>query len=169
MGNSHRQSGHLRSRPPAAVKTAAFPPGGDGTAVANLRSGNTVANVIVADDETLLRWALGQRLSRDGHVVSEAVDGAAALDLLVVVGPPTVVLLDVNLPDMSGLAVLAEIRRRRPDAAVLMMTAYWAAGALEQARELGARALLAKPLNLDRVAAAVTEATPTPLRGDARC
>jgi DNA-binding NtrC family response regulator len=119
-----------------------------------------VANVIVADDEMLLRWALSQRLSRDGHVVSEAVDGAAALDLLVLVGPPTVVVLDVNLPDMSGLQVLAEIRRRRPDAAVVMMTAYWAAGALEQARQLGAHAVLAKPLNLDRVAAAVAEATP---------
>ena len=128
-----------------------------------------MANVIVADDETLLRWALGQRLSRDGHVVTEAVDGAAALDLLAVVSPPTVVVLDVRLPDMSGLAVLEEIGRRRPDAAVVMMTAYWAAGALEQARRLGARALLAKPLDLDQVAAAVDEAFHTPLRGDARC
>lgn len=117
-----------------------------------------MANVIVADDETLIRWALGQRLSRDGHVVSEAVDGAAALDLLAVVPPPTVVVLDVKLPDMSGLAVLEEIRKRRPDAVVLMMTAYWAGDALEQARQLGARALLAKPLDLDRVASAVDEA-----------
>lgn len=117
-----------------------------------------MANVIVADDEMLIRWALGQRLSRDGHVVSEAVDGAAALDLLAVVPPPTVVVLDVKLPDMSGLAVLEEIRKRRPDAVVLMMTAYWAGDALEQARQLGARALLAKPLDLDRVASAVDEA-----------
>jgi len=117
-----------------------------------------VANVIVADDETLIRWALGQRLSRDGHVVSEAVDGAAALDLLAVVPPPTVVVLDVKLPDMSGLTVLEEIRKRRPDAVVLMMTAYWAGDTLEQARQLGARALLAKPLDLDRVASAVDEA-----------
>ena len=65
--------------------------------------------------------------------------------------------------------VLEEIGRRRPDAAVVMMTAYWAAGALEQARRLGARALLAKPVDLDQVAAAVDEALHTPLRGDARC
>ena len=83
--------------------------------------------------------------------------------------PPTVVVLDVKLPDMSGLAVLEEIGRRRPDAAVVMMTAYWAAGALEQARRLGARALLAKPVDLDQVAAAVDEALHSPLRGDARC
>lgn len=117
-----------------------------------------MANVIVADDETLIRWALGQRLAREGHVVSEAVDGAAALALLAAVPPPTVVVLDVRLPDMSGLTVLAEIRRRRPDAAVLMMTAYWASDTVAQARQLGARALLAKPLDLDRVAGAVDDA-----------
>lgn len=146
-----------------------YRPDRDGTGVAHSPPGSAVANVIVADDETLLRWALSQRLSRDGHVVTEAMDGAAALDLLAVVSPPTVVVLDVKLPDMSGLAVLEEIGRRRPDAAVVMMTAYWAAGALEQARRLGARALLAKPVDLDQVAAAVDDALHTPLRGDARC
>lgn len=117
-----------------------------------------VANVIVADDEALLRWALAQRLTRDGHVVTEAADGAAALAALGVVQPPTVVVLDVKLPDMPGLVVLAEIRRRRPDAAVVMMTAYWASEALAEARRLGVRDLLAKPLDLDRVAAAVRAA-----------
>lgn len=117
-----------------------------------------VANVIVVDDETLLRWALAQRLARDGHTVTEAVDGAAALQALATVKPPTVVVLDVKLPDMTGLAVLEEIRRLRPDAAVVMMTAYWASDALEHARRLGVRDLLAKPLDLDRVAAVVAAA-----------
>lgn len=117
-----------------------------------------MANVIVVDDETLLRWALEQRLARDGHTVTEAADGAAALRALATVGPPTVVVLDVKLPDMTGLAVLEEIRRRRPDAAVVMMTAYWASDALEHARRLGVRDLLAKPLDLDHVAAVVAAA-----------
>jgi two-component system, NtrC family, response regulator AtoC len=117
-----------------------------------------VANVIVADDEALLRWALVQRLVRDGHVVTEAADGAAVLAAIGVVEPPTVVVLDVKLPDMPGLVVLAEIRRRRPDAAVLMMTAYWASEALLEARRLGVRDLFAKPLDLDRIAAAVATA-----------
>lgn len=117
-----------------------------------------MANVIVADDEALLRWAIGQRLARDGHAVTEAADGAGALEALAAVGPPTVVLLDVKLPDMPGLAVLREIRRRRPDAVVVMMTAYWAGEALAEARSLGVRDVLAKPLDLDRVAAAVSAA-----------
>ena len=117
-----------------------------------------MANVIVADDESLLRWALVQRLVRDGHTVTEAVDGAAALHALATVPPPTVIVLDMKLPDMTGLAVLEEIRRSRPDVAVVMMTAYWASEALEQARRLGVRDLLAKPLDLDRVAAVVAAA-----------
>ena len=129
-----------------------------GTAIALLQPADHVANVIVADDEALLRWALVQRLVRDGHAVVEAVDGASALQLLATVPPPTVVVLDVKLPDMNGLVVLEEIRRRRPDAAVVMMTAYWASDALEHARRLGVRDLLAKPVDLDRVAAVVAAA-----------
>lgn len=117
-----------------------------------------MANVIVADDETLLRWALVQRLVRDGHVVTEATDGASAIRALATVGPPTVIVLDLKLPDMTGLAVLEEIRKQRPDVAVVMMTAYWASDALEHARRLGVRDLLAKPVDLDRVAAVVNAA-----------
>lgn len=117
-----------------------------------------VANVIVVDDEALLRWALVQRLVRDGHAVTEAGNGADALDAIDKTEAPTVILLDVKLPDMPGLAVLREIRKRRPDAAVVMMTAYWASEALAEARQLGVRDLLAKPLDLDRVAATVSAA-----------
>lgn len=118
----------------------------------------SMANVIVADDEDLLRWALVQRLTRDGHSVAEAGDGAAAIEAVAAAAPHAVVLLDVKLPDMTGLAVLKEIRRRRPDVTVVMMTAYWASDALAEARRLGVSVLLAKPLDLDRVAATVLAA-----------
>lgn len=144
-------------RPPAITRHFCRRRGRHGRCSVSNR-GENVANVIVADDESLLRWALVQRLVRDGHTVTEAVDGAATLQALETVGPPTVVVLDVKLPDMTGLAVLEEIRRRRPDAAVVMMTAYWASDALEHARRLGVRDLLAKPLDLDRVAAVVAAA-----------
>jgi len=113
----------------------------------------SVANVIVADDEALLRWAIAQRLSRDGHVITETGDGAATLAAVDEVQAPAVVVLDVKLPDMPGLAVLQEIRKRRPDVGVVMMTAYWASEALAEARRLGGGGLFAKPLDRDRVAA----------------
>jgi DNA-binding NtrC family response regulator len=118
----------------------------------------SMANVIVADDEDLLRGALVQRLTRDGHSVAEARDGGAAIEAVAAAAPHAVVLLDVKLPDMTGLAVLTEIRRRRPDVTVVMMTAFWASDALAEARRLGVRDLLAKPLDLDRVAATVLAA-----------
>jgi two-component system, NtrC family, response regulator AtoC len=118
----------------------------------------SMANVIVADDEDLLRWALVQRLQRDGHQVGEAGNGAAAIDAVTAAAPHAVVLLDVKLPDMTGLSVLKAIRERRPDVTVVMMTAYWASDALAEARQLGVRDLLAKPLDLDRVAATVMAA-----------
>ncbi len=114
-----------------------------------------MANVIVVDDETLFRWALVQRLVRDGHSVTEAADGAAALRAAETVPAPAVMLLDLKLPDMSGLTVLRRLRQRHPAMAVVILTAYWAADALEDARRLGVRCLLAKPLDLDRVAAVV--------------
>jgi DNA-binding NtrC family response regulator len=118
----------------------------------------SMANVIVADDEDLLRWALVQRLLRDGHQVGEAGNGAAAIDAVAAAAPHAVVLLDGKLPDMTGLTVLKAIRERRPDVTVVMMTAYWASDALAEARRLGVRDLLAKPLDLDRVAATVMAA-----------
>lgn len=117
-----------------------------------------MATVIVADDEDLLRWALVQRLERDGHAVGEAGSGAAALDAVAAAAPHAVVLLDMKLPDMTGLTVLKEIRQRRPDVTVVMMTAYCASEALAEARRLGVRELLAKPLDLDHVAATVLAA-----------
>lgn len=118
-----------------------------------------MANVIVADDEALLRWAVSERLAKEGHSITEADSGATALDALATVPPPTVMVLDVKLPDMSGLTVLSEIRTRRPDVAVVIMTAYLAGEALQEAERLGAHAILAKPVDLDRIAAAVAAAS----------
>ncbi len=126
-----------------------------------IESVEAVAHVIVADDESLFRWAVVQRLVREGHAVTEAEDGAAALWAAEAVPAPDVMLLDLKLPDMSGLRVLRVLRQRHPGMAVVIMTAYWAAEALEDARRLGVHHLLAKPLDLDRVAAVVATA-----RGD---
>ena len=96
--------------------------------------------------------------------MTETGDGATTLAALDTVEGPAVVVLDVKLPDMPGLAVLREIRKRRPDVSVVMMTAYWASEALAEARRLGVRDLFAKPVDLDRVAAAVSAARSATVR-----
>ena len=69
-------------------------------------------NILVIDDEKLIRWSLKERLTREGHTVTEAEDGrsaAAALDAEL----PDLVLLDMKLPDTDGLTILKSIRSGR--------------------------------------------------------
>ena len=116
-----------------------------------------VGTVLLVDDETLIRWALRERLEQDGYRVVEAASGKTALAVLSESEPPIVVLLDMKLPDMSGLDVFNAIRRDWPRAVVILMTAYWASDVLEEVQRAGVRHVLSKPLKLDRVAALVRE------------
>ena len=116
-----------------------------------------MGTVLLVDDETLIRWALRERLEQDGYRVVEAASGKTALAVLSESEPPIVVLLDMKLPDMSGLDVFNAIRRDWPRAVVILMTAYWASDVLEEVQRAGVRHVLSKPLKLDRVAALVRE------------
>jgi DNA-binding NtrC family response regulator len=81
--------------------------------------------VLVVEDETLIRWSITETLAQEGHTVVEAGSAAAAVQALTETpGPIDVVLLDYRLPDSNDLGLLANIRRLRPDSAVVMMTAY---------------------------------------------
>src|SRR5262245_13234384 len=82
-------------------------------------------DVLVVDDELLIRWSLTETLTAAGHVVAEAVDKRSALQTLKdAPRSPDVVLLDYRLPDSNDLELLGEIRRIAPDAQVIMMTAF---------------------------------------------
>jgi DNA-binding response OmpR family regulator len=70
-------------------------------------------NILVVDDEKLIRWSLKERMTREGHAVTEAEDGsrpAAALDAEL----PDLVLLDMKLPDTDGLTILRRSRSGPP-------------------------------------------------------
>ncbi|MCL6596920.1 MAG: response regulator transcription factor [Firmicutes bacterium] len=77
--------------------------------------------ILVVDDEESIRLAVTRALRDAGYEVEAAADGEAAL-VAVAARPPDLVLLDVMLPGMDGLAVCQEIRRRS-DLPVLMLTA----------------------------------------------
>jgi len=78
--------------------------------------------ILIADDERLIRWSLSEALRGWGYVPVEAADASAALRLFDS-ERPAAVLLDINLPDRSGLEVLREIKGRDPEAVVIMVTA----------------------------------------------
>jgi DNA-binding response OmpR family regulator len=69
--------------------------------------------VLIVDDEPTIRWVLAEALRDWDYETVEAETGAAALAALVT-EQPAAVLLDINLPDSSGLDLLREIKRRSP-------------------------------------------------------
>jgi DNA-binding NtrC family response regulator len=104
--------------------------------------------ILVVDDEPLIRWCIGQTLGAGGHSITEAPDAASALQALSSRPHPDVVLLDCRLPDSSDLGLLEAVRRAAPAAAVLMMTAFGTPDVTAAALKLGARAVLTKPFDM---------------------
>jgi CheY-like chemotaxis protein/anti-sigma regulatory factor (Ser/Thr protein kinase) len=77
--------------------------------------------ILIVDDDRALRHVLAALLGKAGHLVDQAADGAAALARLAA-GDVDIVLLDVGLPDMSGLDVLAQARAAAQPPVVIVMT-----------------------------------------------
>jgi DNA-binding NtrC family response regulator len=126
--------------------------------------------VLIVDDEALIRWSLSEELSESGYRVRQAQSGAEARAVLATCGKePLVVVLDLRLPDVSDLSLLREIRRARPDAPVVMMTAWGAADEAAEASRLGAR-FVGKPFDMAEMVRFVGEAwrgrfSPSPAAG----
>jgi DNA-binding NtrC family response regulator len=105
--------------------------------------------VLVVEDETLIRWSIAETLAQEGHAVMEAGNATAAIQVLTdTPGPIDVVLLDYRLPDSSDLGLLADVRRLRPDSAVVLMTAYGTPEVTTGALELGAYRVVSKPFDM---------------------
>ncbi|WP_116245056.1 response regulator transcription factor [Nocardiopsis sp. FIRDI 009] len=101
--------------------------------------------VLIADDETMIRAGVRAIVQSDPgiEVVAEAADGREAVDL-VLSHRPDVVLLDIRMPRMDGLAATAEIRRVAPDTAVAVLTTFGEDGYVSRALGDGAAGFLLK-------------------------
>ena len=106
--------------------------------------------ILVVDDEQLIRWSLTEALRNWGYSSVEAGTGAAALSAFDT-EQPAAILLDVNLPDGSGLDVLREIKRRQPDAVVIMITGNVLVADTIAALRGGAYDFIGKPINLEEL------------------
>lgn len=103
--------------------------------------------ILFVDDEEDLRRIVVRLLRPLGEVI-EAGDGTEALRL-VELRAPDVMLLDVGLPDMSGLDVLKAARERRPDLPVLVLTGKLELDTARAVLKHGARAYVTKPFEPD--------------------
>jgi CheY-like chemotaxis protein len=112
-------------------------------------------SVLVVDDETDVAELFRQQFRREArqgtYVLHFAYSGEEALDKLAAgIEPQLIVILsDINMPVMDGLELLREIKTRRPDLPVMMVTAYGDDGRRRLASEYGATEFITKPVDFD--------------------
>ena len=107
-------------------------------------------SLLFVDDDAAYRRALGGELQRMGYQVATAASGADAIAALGT-AQPEIILLDLQLPDMSGLDVLKAIRERQPGSEVIMLTGHGTIDTAIEAIRLGAFDYLSKPCPLDEL------------------
>src|SRR3954466_8710852 len=112
-----------------------------------------MASVVIVEDEPSIRAALKHALEDQGHAVATSATGLGALDL-VVRSEPDVVLLDLGLPDVDGLKVLAMLRGVSA-VPVIVITARDDDPTIVAALDAGADDYVVKPCGLDHVAARI--------------
>lgn len=119
--------------------------------------------LLIVDDNEDNRDMLARRLRRRGYIVDTAESGAAALHLIGDAQAFDAVLLDVMMPDMTGLEALIELRTRfgKDELPVLMATARSDSEDVVEALRLGANDYVTKPINLDEVISALEVALGT--------
>lgn len=117
--------------------------------------------VMLVDDQTLVRSGIRGLLDITGEiqVVAEAADGATALLRLADTGlaAPDVVLLDIRMPGLSGIEVLAAMRARGSRVPVILLTTFDDDEALLEGMRAGARGFLLKDISLERLVQAIRD------------
>lgn len=118
-----------------------------------------MARILIAEDEDSLRTLIARALAQDGHAVEVAGDGAEALDKLARGGGGYGLLLtDIRMPVMDGIALALAASRDWPDLTILLMTGY--ADQRERAHGLDAliHDIVSKPFSLTEIRNAVNGA-----------
>ena len=118
-----------------------------------------MARILIAEDEEAIRAFIARALTQDGHQVMTASDGAEALDVLAREGGAFELLLtDIRMPVMDGIALALAAARDYPDLVILLMTGY--ADQRERAHGLEAMIhdVITKPFSLGVMRQAVNQA-----------
>lgn len=133
-----------------------------------------MAKILVVDDEASIRETLEMFLAEKGHEVFKARTGQEGMDLMSR-HAPDVVILDIRLPDISGLDVLSKIQKENGPCKVIMITAFHDMETTIQAMKRGAYDYVHKPLDAEEMERTLNRAlhvlevdreTPLPEKGD---
>lgn len=115
------------------------------------------SKILIVDDEEAVRFFIADALSRAGWEVQEADSGEAALAALSEQSFD-VMLLDLRMPGMGGLAVMRQAKERWPDVMIIIMTAYASLDSAIEAVRQGAFDYLRKPCSVDDIMSCVNRA-----------
>ena len=118
------------------------------------------ASILIVDDNVSLCRTLSLVLGRQGYAVNTAKDGLEAL-VKVQESPFDMIFMDIKMPLMDGVETYRRIKKIRPEAIVMMMTAYAVEDLVQQALEEGAYGIVYKPLDIGKVVAVIEEARET--------
>jgi two-component system, NtrC family, response regulator AtoC len=118
--------------------------------------------VLIIDDEKAIRWSLGEALKGSGYEVDEAASGGSGLKSFQD-DPADLVILDLKLPDGSGLKILKQLKDLDPEVPVIMMTAYGEVETAVEAIKGGAYDFLQKPFQLEKMKLTIRNAFDTSL------
>ena len=118
-------------------------------------------SILVVDDEPEMRLAVSHALSRSGYSVETAANGFEGLDKFKS-EQFNIVITDVKMPDLSGLDVLAEVKKMSPEVPVIMITAYGTINRAVDAMKEGAADYILKPFSFETLKAAVKKLGPRP-------
>lgn len=115
-----------------------------------------MAKILIVDDAEFLRLRLTKMLDASGYEVVQAENGLKAVATYKEIRPD-VVLMDITMPEMDGLAALKEIVGFDAKARVVMLTALGQESVVLEAVKSGARDFVVKPFEQDRVMSAITK------------
>ena len=113
--------------------------------------------ILIADDEPSNRKILGQELTHKGFVIDIAGGGKEAL-AKIEFAPPNLAILDYMMPDVSGLEVLKQLRKKGNDIPVIMITAYGSIERAVEAMKAGAYDFITRPFDPDHIELVIRKA-----------
>ncbi len=115
---------------------------------------NTTPHLLIADDDQAIRDVMRTLFQSSGYLVTTVCDGEQALEALAE-SDFDLLLLDLNMPRLSGLAALREMRQRQIQLPCIVMSGGIEPSLQAEAADLGICALLSKPLSVGKVRSAV--------------
>jgi DNA-binding response OmpR family regulator len=119
-----------------------------------MASAETPKKILYVDDEETLRVLVRSQLMSEGYEVQVAEDGDVAVDVLSK-SPQDLVLLDIRMPRMNGVAVLEALKQKKIKPRIIMLTAVDDLSVAIQCVKLGANDYLTKPFDLEHLLAAI--------------